>query len=167
MTNDKLLRIYLNDHLGAAMGGLELARRSLSSNEGTPFEDTLRKIVDEIDEDRKAVAETLDLIGGSPDNLKQAAAWLVEKAGRVKLNGQLTGYSPLSRLLEFEGLAAGIDAKGCLWRSLSRVARTDPRLDAQHLEELAAKAVRQREELEQIRIQAAEIAFGGAAAPTA
>ena len=31
--------------------------------------------------------------------------------GRFKLNGQLRGYSPLSRLVELEILMAGIDAK--------------------------------------------------------
>jgi hypothetical protein len=159
MTNDKLLRIYLNDHLGASMGGMELSRRALSNNEGTEFAETLRRIFDGITDERKALTEVIDTIGASTDTVKQAAAWVAEKVGRLKLNGQVTGYSPLSRLLEFEGLAVGIEAKKSLWRALARVAESDPRLDKSHLEALAAQAQRQREEMEELRLKAAELAF--------
>jgi hypothetical protein len=30
-------------------------------------------------------------------------------------HGRIRGHSPLSRLIEFEGLATGIDAKRALW----------------------------------------------------
>jgi hypothetical protein len=45
------------------------------------------------------------------DKVKNIAAWGIEKVGRLKLNGQLTGYSPLSRVVELEGLLAGIAGK--------------------------------------------------------
>ena len=45
------------------------------------------------------------------DPVKDAGGWLLEKAGRLKLNGQLKGYSPLPRLVELEGLALGVTAK--------------------------------------------------------
>ena len=38
-------------------------------------------------------------------------AWTAEELERLKLNGQLAGYSPLSRLVELEGLAVGIEGK--------------------------------------------------------
>jgi len=40
-----------------------------------------------------------------------AGAWILEKAGRLKLNGRLSGYSPLSRLVELEGLWVGVEGK--------------------------------------------------------
>ena len=43
-----------------------------------------------------------------PDRLKVAGAWAGEKAGRLKLNGHLTGYSPQSRVIELEGLVVGV-----------------------------------------------------------
>ena len=46
---------------------------------------------------------------------KSAGAWTAEKFGRLKPNGQLTGYSPLSRLVELEGLKLGITGKLGLW----------------------------------------------------
>jgi len=42
----------------------------------------------------------MEELGVSRSRLKPAGAWVLEKLGRVKLNGQLRGYSPLSRLLE-------------------------------------------------------------------
>ena len=38
-------------------------------------------------------------------------AWSAEKFGRLKLNGQLSGYSPLSRLEELEILALVAEGK--------------------------------------------------------
>ena len=37
--HDKRLSTYLNDHLAGATGGLELVKRTASSNEGTPYEE--------------------------------------------------------------------------------------------------------------------------------
>jgi hypothetical protein len=50
--NRQLLGIYLNDHLAGAMGGIELARRALRNNRGTPLAADLERLVREIDEDR-------------------------------------------------------------------------------------------------------------------
>jgi hypothetical protein len=35
--DEKFLSIYLNDHLAGSAAGVELARRALSNNRGTPF----------------------------------------------------------------------------------------------------------------------------------
>lgn len=164
VTNDKLLRIYLNDHLAASMGGLELARRALANNRDTHFAEVLERLSSEIEEDRDVLKDLIDRVGGSPDRLKEGAAWAAEKVGRLKPNGQVTGYSPLSRLLEFEGLSIGIEAKLSMWRGVRHVAETDRRLDQQRLDELIAKAERQREQMERLRIDAATLAFSPDAA---
>lgn len=159
MTNDKLLRIYLNDHLAASKGGLELCKRALSNNEGTPFSKPLERLASEIEEERRELVGLLDRVGGNPDAVKQGAAWVAEKAGRIKLNGQLTGYSPLSRLVEIEGLAVGIEAKLSMWRALRRLADVDPRIPSQVLEGLIESGERQRDDMEKCRLEAADIAF--------
>ena len=79
---------------------------------------------------------------------KLAAAWAAEKVGRLKLNGQLRGYSPLSRLLELEGLVVGVRGKLALWRSLEQLAAVEPRLAPVDLATLVARANAQLEELE-------------------
>lgn len=159
MTNDTLLRIYLNDHLGASMAGLELARRALASNEEEPFGGPLRRLVSQIESDRSELAHLIDLVGGSPDAVKQAAGWVAEKIGRLKPNGRLIGYSPLSRVVELEGLVVGIEAKLNMWRVLYRLAEADPRLDRARMGELIRGAEAQREEMEGLRLEAAALAF--------
>ena len=64
----------------------------------------------------------MDRLGVRKDPLKPAAAWMAEKLGRLKLNGQLSGYSPLSRVVELEGLHIGITGKLELWKALELTA---------------------------------------------
>ena len=52
-------------------------------------------------------------LGFGESKTKEAVAWVGEKIGRLKLNGQLRGYSPLSRVLELEALAVGVSGS---WR---------------------------------------------------
>ena len=43
-----------------------------------------------------------------PSRLKIGLARAAERASRLKLNGRVLGYSPLSRVIELETLGAGI-----------------------------------------------------------
>ena len=115
---DKLLRIYLQDHLAGSTGGVELARRASGGAEGTTYGDPLAKLADEIEADRRALESIMEELGFGADRAKNLAFWAVEKAGRLKLNGRLTSPSPLSRLVELEGLLTGINGKLSLWRAL-------------------------------------------------
>ena len=138
-----LLAIYLQDHLAAATGGLELARRARRSNEGTEYGDFLAGLEREIAEDRQALRDLMSRLEVGEDRLKIAAGWTAEKAGRLKLNGRLSGYSPLSRVVELEALTAGVTGKLAAWRALRRLAEQDERLDPVELDRLIARAERQ------------------------
>ena len=118
-------------------------------------------IVDEIAADRKALESIMDDLGFEADKLKDVGAWALEKAGRLKLNGQITGYSPLSRLVEFEGLMNGITGKIALWVALLQIAPDEPRLDAARLERLRDSGESQRATVEELRERAAREAFAG------
>ena len=59
-------------------------------------------------------------LGVKPDRPKVAAGWTAEKIGRLKPNAQLRGYSPLSPLVELEGLLIGIQGKLAMWRAAGR-----------------------------------------------
>jgi hypothetical protein len=85
------------------------------------------------------------------------AAWAGEKFGRLKPNGQLRGYSPLSRLLEVELLMLGVTGKLRLWTGLRE--NVGERAGDHDLVELAARAMRQRDQLEQLHRSAATKAF--------
>ena len=155
----KLLRIYLQDHLAGSTGGVELARRARSANEGTTYGDPLAKLADEIEADRRALEGIMEDLGFGADRAKNIAFWAAEKAGRLKLNGQLTGYSPLSRLTELEGLIAGINGKLSLWRSLLEVAPSQPKLDQERLQRLLERGEEQLKTVEELRTRAARDAL--------
>ena len=91
--------------------------------------------------------------------LKVAAGWTLEKVGRLKLNGRITSYSPLSRLLELEGLSAGIEGKRALWLALAAACGDDHRLESVDLGGLAQRARSQQERLEPYRLRAADAAL--------
>ena len=158
----KLLSTYLNDHLAGATAGRDLARRSLASNRGTPYAPSLERLTREIEEDRRELEAMMTRLGVGRDRLKIALAWAAEKAARLKPNAQLTGYSPLSRVLELESLSAGVQGKLALWRAIRDVAARDPRLGAFDLERLIRRAESQQEELEAQHRAAAGEAFAGA-----
>ena len=103
------LSIYLNDHLAGATAGLELARRLRGSNEGNPeFGPAVAEICAEIEADRETLIAIMERLGVGRGRLKPALAVAGERLGRLKPNGQLRGYSPLSRLDEFEMLQIGV-----------------------------------------------------------
>ena len=163
--SDKYLSIYLNDHLAGAAAGTELAKRTASSNSGTGFGEPLERIAREIDEDKKALERLMSDLKIKKNPLKEGAGWIAEKAGRLKLNGQIVGYSPLSRVIELEALASGVSAKLAAWEVLGRLAQTDRRLDGELVADLTKRAMAQRDEIDTLRLQAADIAFAATPAP--
>jgi hypothetical protein len=165
MTRQKLLNIYLADHLAGAVIGQELAKRSLSSNRGTELGTFLSGFLSELEDDRRTLESVIDSVGAQPDRMKMGAGWLSEKAGRLKLNGQLRGYSDLSRLVELEGLCAGVEGKKSLWISLNGIQDSDSRLQSFDFGALENRAQQQREGLEAHRRAAASKAFMGRDAP--
>jgi hypothetical protein len=154
--NTRLLGIYLNDHLAGAVGGTELARRALANNRGTRLEPDLERLAGEIEEDRQTLEDLIARLGVSRSVIKTSAAWVLEKAARLKLNGQPLGYSPLSRVIELEALAVGVEAKRSLWATLKRLEGVDLDVD---LDGMVARAQRQKRLLERRRLEAVADAF--------
>jgi len=159
--NERLLAIYLQDHLAGATAGLELARRSAGANAGTPYGPFLERLRDEIVEDRQSLVEIMERFGIGADRLKNAGAWTLEKAGRLKLNGSWTSYSPLSRVIELDGLTTGVRVKLSLWENLRVVASGEPHLAEAELDRLVERAQSQLEGLGQERARASREAFIG------
>jgi hypothetical protein len=159
MSEERLLGIYLNDHLAGAIAGSELVKRAARNNEGTPLGAFLERLATDIEEDRRALETLMGDLGVRRDVVKDAAAWMAEKVGRLKLNGRLVGYSDLSRLVELEGLSLGVEGKLAMWRNLSRVQQKYAALERTNIEELMQRAEVQRRELEEVRQEAAEKAL--------
>ena len=153
----KLLSIYLNDHLAGSTIGVALARRACAKNRGTPLGDHLERLTSEIESDRETLKRLAAQLGVRRNRLKAFGAWATEKLRRLKLNGQLAGYSPLSRLVELESLYLGITGKRELWRALQRTLGTDER--GFDFEELDRRAERQAADVEVHRLEAARMAL--------
>lgn len=157
--NVSLLRIYLNDHMGGSTAGIELARRARAENQGTPMGDYLGALVSELEEDRSTLEGVMNTLGLRRDYVKSGLAWVGEKVARLKFNGTLLGYSPLSRVVELEALCLGAEGRLSMWRSMKRLARKDERLQRFDFAALIVRAEHQRRTLERMRQQSTDEAF--------
>ncbi len=157
---EQLLAIYLNDHLAGATGGIELARRLRDSNAEDPeFGAPLARICAEVEEDKQALRSLMERLEIRRDAVKPVLAWTAEKFGRLKLNGQLTGYSPLSRMMELEILYIGITGKLRMWRALEASGAAGASADLD-FGALAERASLQREVVGDLHLAAAARALG-------
>ena len=156
----KYLPIYLNDHYAGSTAGVELAKRAANNSRGNAeFGPALAALASEIDEDRDSLKRIMDRLDVSEDRIKASIFWLGEKVGRLKPNGELLQFSPLSRVVELEGLITGVAGKLSLWRTLIALAPQDHRLDEGELQVLAGRAEDQLQRLHALRGAAALIAF--------
>jgi hypothetical protein len=152
-----MLRTYLQDHHAGSTAGLELARRAAGSNAESEYGPELARLADEIEADRDALDEVMSHLGVKPSTVKDAAGWTAEKLGRLKPNNSLVGYSPLSRVVELEGLMIGVTGKLALWESLRTTVGAT--LDGIDFDQLGTRAADQRSRLEALRKRAAAEAF--------
>jgi len=154
-----LLAIYLNDHLAGATAGRDLARRAASSNRASEHGRFLEDLALQVDRDRDSLLSLMRELDVGVDHAKVLGGWAAEKLGRLKLNGRLLGYSPLSRVLELEGLTLGVRGKLALWFALLQLQPDEPRLKKAELQKLIGRAETQLTELEKHRLLAAREAF--------
>ncbi len=153
------LRTYLNDHLAGSTLGVELARRASRNNRGTAYGQELAQLTREIEEDRETLKQIMRRLEVTQDRAKVALAWCAEKVVRLKPNGRLLSYSPLSRLEELEALAIGVEGKGLLWQALAEARGSDPRLADFDLPALRARADSQQHRIEMQRLRASDEAL--------
>jgi hypothetical protein len=156
----RLLRIYLQDHFAASHAGVAAARRVHAANSQGAFGRELWRLAEEVSADRWTLAEVLRRLDVEPSLLKGTVARIGEQVSRAKLAGR----SPLGRVLELEALAAGMTAKAALWRSLE--VALGGRLGEIDFRALHRSALDQARRAEQLRVEAARIAFAQPAAET-
>ncbi|HEV7652052.1 MAG TPA: hypothetical protein VGP26_28185 [Actinophytocola sp.] len=163
--DDTLLGIYLNDHLAGATAGVELAERLAGENRDRIGGRVLRRLAEEVAEDRVALLDLMATLDVPVRHYKVWLGWLGEKAGRLKPNGRILTRSPLSRVIGLETLRLGIEGKAALWRALRGRAEIDSRLHTERLDDLLDRARRQSATVESFRGWAVTEAFGGDAEP--
>jgi hypothetical protein len=149
-----LLAIYLNDHLAGATLGRELARRAAANNRGSSHGSFLADLADQIDADRASLLGIMRALRVRIDPIKVIVGWSAEKLGRLKFNGRLLGYSPLSKIVELEALSLGVHGKLALWRTLAELDHAELSSTPVPLADLIARAEQQLAELESHRLRA-------------
>lgn len=152
MQANERLTIYLNDHLAGSVIALEM----LDDLADDPELADLRR---EIKADRKVLEQLMSRTGVEISQPRQAAAWLTEKFGDVKLYLDDPDHGALRRLEMLETIAMGIFGKESLWASLQESAPGNPLLQAEDFPALRRRAQSQRERIEPIRLAAARAAF--------
>ncbi len=153
------LGTYLNDHLAGSVVALEYLDHLEASRKGSTlatFASSLRK---EIAEDQKVLEALMADLKITQSVARKAAGWISEKLVEVKLYLDDASGGPLKLLEGLEAISLGIEGKRLLWRSLSAASDGHPDLAQLDFAQLIARAERQRDEVERIRIQAATSAF--------
>lgn len=153
------LGTYLNDHLGGANAGAEMARQLEEAVRGTPYAAALGPIAKDIEEDLETLRGLVEEVGVGQNPVKQAVGWVMEKAHRVGAHERMTGSRGLSLLLQAESLGLGVEGKLALWLALMEVVADYPQLTTVDLPALAERARDQRRRLEIARLGAARAAF--------
>ena len=154
-----MLAIYLRDQLALGVAWRELARRAQRHNRGTPLGAALDRVAAGIAEDVETFETIMRELGVRTNPVKNGLAVVAERVGRLKLNGRVRSFSPLSRFEELEFLTMGIAAKKQLWTTLRDLAGLESRLPAVSFDDLIARAEKQRAELEPFRVRAGTDAF--------
>jgi hypothetical protein len=157
--SDRLLATYLRDHFAGSTAGLALIRRCRRNNAGDPLDDLLGPIETQIVEDRQALLEIMASLGVAPSSLKSALGSMAEMVGRLKTNGRIFNYSASSRVVELEGLAAGIATQRNLWRALRAAAAHYQALHSDQLDTLIGRATSQYDRVVEAHGWAAAEAF--------
>lgn len=155
---DDRLRVYLNDHLAGATAGIALAKRIRDRNTG-PIGQTFTELVPDIEDDERTLRRIIAAMNFSESGVKQKIADVVEKVGRLKLNGQIFGYSLLSKMEELEGMSLGIEGKAKMWSALQTVKDARPELAEFDFEQLGVQARLQHDRVDALRLEAAREAL--------
>ncbi|HZJ50479.1 MAG TPA: hypothetical protein VFF07_06415 [Actinomycetota bacterium] len=150
--NAKLLGIFMQENLGVLIVNRRLAERCRGSNSSGALGGFLAALGDELEDERRALEETMLSEGVRPTRLKNAILASSEKLGRLKRNGTLLSYSDLSRVYELHGLCLLTHHRIFLWHTLAPL--PDTRVRAERLE---ARARQQLDALEQHRAAAAAL----------
>lgn len=151
---DSNLERYLNDHLAGSSGAVDLIGALADAADDPGQSAFLRKLKADVENDRIILKSLLEKIGQSDSKILQVAGSLTEKAGRLKLKWEGLQPGRLGMFEAFEMLALGIQGKRLLWIALAAVAPWIPEWSGIDFAALELEAIKQRDEVEEYRVQA-------------
>lgn len=164
---DNAIDVYLNDHLAGATLGSDLAEQIQARNHGTALGQLMELLAPQIEQDRQTLIELMQRLDSSKNSIKQATAWIAEKASRAKFSGMTSGEPGLGTFMALETLALGVRGKGCMWKALKEVADQHPPIASMNLDELIDRARTQEDALERERLAAGTRALANEVRATA
>ena len=150
------LATYLKDHLAGARGGMHLFWRTADHFRGTARGDILNELALEVAEDLEHLRDIMADLDIAENRLLSTSAVIAERLGRLKPNGRMLRRSPLTYLVEIEGLRAAVKAKQSGWEALLSAAEVNARLPADRLATLKERAEQQDARLREIHLEVAQ-----------
>jgi hypothetical protein len=150
------LATYLNDHLAGAMGAIELLEHLQSWYAGTDIEREAADLLADIAADVQVLKEVMDRLKVTRSVPRRIVGWFAEKAANLKLKLDDPAAKGLRLLESAEALSLGVEGKRLLWTSLSIVLANEEAVRGIDFEDLQRRAVRQREQIESLRLVAAQ-----------
>jgi hypothetical protein len=159
MANESLAT-YLNDHLAGSVVALELLDHLEKDGDGTVEASLLAGVHADIEADRQELEAFMAQRGIAVSAARKATGWLVEKLSEIKLRLDDAGDGALRRLEALETISLGIAGKQALWDALAAAAESAPELREFDYGRLGRRAETQRAVVEELRLRAAQEAFG-------
>jgi hypothetical protein len=148
---------YLEDHKAGAAVAISLLKKMKAGSHDESLSQFAANILAGVEEDEEILQNLARKIGTGSNMLKEATAWVGEKASRIKLGAGMSGDFGTFEALEF--LVLGIQGKLHLWYALEAVAVTDARLRGVDFKTLIARAEGQYSKVEERRLALAAIAL--------
>ena len=157
------LATYLNDHLAASVGALDLFKQIEEAHASDPIGRELAPLRAALEEDQQLLRAIIESIGATESSVRQAAAWLGEQVARIKLGPDTDSYSGLKLLEAFDVLALGFGGRSALWRTLAHLRFDPPAGSSADFSQLAARVQQHMGVMERLRLEAAVRALTSAA----
>lgn len=156
---NKHLAIYLNDHLAASTGALDLMKHLAEAHDGTPVAELALQLHAEISAERQELEQLIKQLGFGESIPRQVGAWLGTKIGQLKLQIDDKATGALHLFEGLEALTIGIHGKHGLWRVLGELAESNPKLRGPNYQQLVQASEDQQQRVETMRLAAAPAAF--------
>jgi hypothetical protein len=151
---------YLEDHKAGARAAIGLLKKMKAATNDAPLSQFAADILARVEEDEETLKNLAREIGTGSNMMKEASAWVGEKASRTKLGAGISDEFKTFEALEF--LALGIQGKLHLWYALEAVAVLDARLRSLDYKTLIARAEEQYSKVEERRLTLATLALSPA-----
>jgi hypothetical protein len=145
------LAIYLHDHLAGARFAIGVLQDLGAQELNQDVKQCAMKLLPAVEADSSTLEEFAKKIGEGTSVIKDAGAWLAQKAGRLKLSLN----EPFGMFEAIEMLSLGVLGKLALWTALESLRKAGHAFEALDLDRLIARAQDQHQLLEKLRLKLA------------